>query len=234
MLGLQLRPSTRAWLWEKLEELPFLWSMVPIRSWVAAATRYVAFLLERLEGVGYDEKQIKETVTATLSGFSTATPLHCPGMACVSACLWVAGLELNPEALPLPSLQPNAVESLLQRRQAEMDRTINEHNTGDEADTREKWPSPQLPFSTEIHSHLDGLVLKRFRNEWAVLNAPAIAAAYAAYDIPPPENLILLLQQLRGVDPAWFDCAHQTALFVLCGKRLDQDSKCFSSDFVES
>ena len=50
LLGLKNFKS--AWLWEKLEELPFLWSMVPVRSWVAAATRYVAFLSERLEQLG--------------------------------------------------------------------------------------------------------------------------------------------------------------------------------------
>ena len=136
----------------------------------------------------------------------------------MAACLFASGMNLSPAALSPEALRPAAETELLNRRKVEMDRLINDHNRSDETDTRETWPTPKLDIPDEVHGHLNGLRLRRFPNEWAVLNAPAIAAIYCVFDIPRPEELVLQLQQLRGVDPGWFDSAFETALFILVSK----------------
>ena len=97
-----------------------------------------------------------------------------------------------------------------------------------------RWPRPHLPVTEEVKRHLELLRINRFPNEWAVFNAPAIAAIYCVYDIPRPEELVLQLQQLRGIDPSWFDIAFDVALFILAGKRLNESPNCFHCDQKET
>lgn len=223
---LGLRKFRSAWLWDKLEELPFLWSMVPVRSWVAATTRYVGFLNDRLQALGCSRDEITSTINTTLDGFSALTPLYSAGMSGVVACLYVSGLDIPLKHVAVQQLRPVAANELLTRRQSEMNRLIDEHNRGQQT-TQHRWPSPRLPVTPEVHQHLMFLQITRFPNEWAVLNAPAIAAIYCVYDIPRPDELVLQLQQLRGIDIAWYDCAFAVALSILAGRRLSENRECF-------
>ena len=119
-----------------------------------------------------------------------------------------------------------SVPSLLEKRAAEHTRLVAAH---DSEDTRESWPNIRLPMSDEARELLaDLLITDGHANQYAVFNAPALAAAHSVHEIPEPPELLPILQELRGVDPGWFDRACEIAMYILAGRRLTADPKCFS------
>lgn len=220
------RPK-EGWLWRRVDELPFLWSMIPIQSWVAAATRRVDFLATRLREAGISEDSIQQQIQKMFQDFAEHAPSQWRGAGCVAACMYASGLDLPSKLIPLEQLMPVARPALLEQREGEFSRLIADH---DKYDTRQTWPRPHLNVSDEVREIAEPLkITEGHVNQQSVLNAPAIAAVYSVYDIPYPQDLVLKLQQLRGVDPDWFDAANAIAMLILAGNRLTNDCHCFRS-----
>ena len=58
-----IQRSTDAWLWDRLQQLPFLWACVPIRAWVVAASRYAEFLRHRYRNLfGRNSKFLSSSI----------------------------------------------------------------------------------------------------------------------------------------------------------------------------
>ena len=61
-------------------------------------------------------------------------------------------------------------------------------------------------------------------NQWAVINAPAIAAIHSAYGVTPDQKLIRELKRLRSFDTEWFDAANLYAMYHVIDRRTKEDS----------
>lgn len=216
----------QGWLWQKLKELPFLWSLIPVSAWVAAARRYETFIHERCRIAGFTGEEAKDQFQKRLKDFADGAVLHWRGATCVLTCMHFSGITMPSGVLTPQLLMPNSRDTLLARRVHEYGRLIDAH---DRYDTRQSWPHFWISLNDEIRASVSSIeVQDRYPNEWSVLNAPAIAAACGVYDIPCAEALVKQLKKLRGVDPDWFDAANEIAMFIFAGERLAQDPKCFS------
>ena len=221
----------KSWIWDRLEELPFLWCLIPVSVWVKAASRICEQIQNSLTSL--PPEQIKGIITATMRTFLDPKSSRPGVLSCAAMCLQITDGRL-PQEHSVQELAPlfiGSVPGLLKKRAAERTRLIAAH---DVEDTRESWPNIRLPMSYETREILaDLLITDGHPNQYAVLNAPALAAAHSVHEIPEPAELLALLQELRGVDPGWFDRACEIAMYILAGRRLTADPKCFSLKLEE-
>ncbi len=216
----------KSWLWDRLEELPFLWCLIPISSWVKAAKGIREHIQESL--ISLPAEQMNGIVVAALRSFMDVTSGRPAVLSCAAACLWVENNQLPMSQVQegLGFLQSRNHSRLLDQRSQERTRLIAAH---DSVDTRESWPNVRLPMSDDTREILaDLLITDGHANQYAVLNAPALAAAHSVHGIPAPPELLPMLQELRGIDPGWFDRACEIAMFILAGRRLTADQNCFT------
>jgi len=220
-----LRPDDM-WLWDRLQHLPFLWALVPVRAWVTAARRYVDHLRSSLSTAGLAEAQTRQMLEDCLKGFLGQGALRCPAIDCVAACLRL----LCRDYLPVPAacssdwrLLPNQKSALTKEIEHLRTRLVSEHD-GD------RWPTPQLWVPVGIQAYVNAVALyasQGYQND--VLRAPILAAACAVLDLPVDRDTIAKLQELRGFDPTWFDEAQVRAMFIMAGHRLSEDCRCFDT-----
>jgi hypothetical protein len=72
-----------------------------------------------------------------------------------------------------------------------------------------------------------------FRNQWAVLNGPGIAAVKAVYGDGLGASEVAEYKRLRALDPDWYDTANAVAMSILLHHRCDSE-KGYLSKLVES
>ena len=216
----------KSWIWDRLEELPFLWCLIPISVWVKAANGICEHIQQSCASL--PPEQLKAIITAAVRTFLDPKSSHPGVLSCAAMCLPLVDSRL-PQGHSAQELAPlfiRSVPSLLEKRAAEHTRLVAAH---DSEDTRESWPNIRLPMSDEARELLaDLLITDGHANQYAVFNAPALAAAHSVHEIPEPPELLPILQELRGVDPGWFDRACEIAMYILAGRRLTADPKCFS------
>lgn len=214
-----------AWLWEKLEQLQFMWALVPIQAWCVAITRIAEGIESALVSVGQDQGQIAKTLSDTFDRFCDAATIRWGGMECVLPCIALStnvGFPLKQELLGM--LLENHRARLREEWDVERTKLISTHETI--GDTRETWPNPTI--STEIVGDDRDLFFDdNTRNRWAMLNGPTVAAAYAVKGESADPRTVSALQELRGVDPSWFESAYRFAIFTLAGRELAKDQDCF-------
>lgn len=215
-----------SWIWDRMEELPFLWCLIPISVWVKAASGICEQIQHSYSSL--PPERIRAIKTATMRTFLDPKSNRPGVLSCAAMCLPIVDCRLPQgySAQELAVLFKGSIPSLLEKRAAERTRLIAAH---DSVDTRESWPNVRLPISDETRRILsDLLIADGHVNQYAVLNAPALAAAHSVYGIREPPELLPMLQELRGVDPSWFDRACEIAMYILAGRRLTADPKCFS------
>jgi len=224
-----LRRSHDGWLWERFEELPFLWALVPIADWVRAATTYCRSLRTRLEDAGYDDVAIERHLNKSLSFFAEHARRHWPSAACVGACLHISGLplELELDEPPVSALLPGNKSSLLESLQVEWRRHVSMHS---QAGTPEIWPRARFALLPEMSAIHRGETDERNLN---LFEAPLNAALDCVYGTPAENDRLFEFQYARSLDAAWFDKAHEIAMFIFAGQRLLKDHHCFNSKPLE-
>ncbi|MFM2218802.1 MAG: hypothetical protein RL240_3120, partial [Planctomycetota bacterium] len=97
-------------------------------------------------------------------------------------------------------------------------------------DTRSTWPSFRIDCSKDERDHLRtaGLMFETskeesFKNQWAVLNGPGIAAVKAVHGDGIDSKDIIEYKRLRALDPDWYDIANAVAMSILLDRRCKSE-----------
>ncbi|QDT70359.1 hypothetical protein MalM25_33070 [Planctomycetes bacterium MalM25] len=210
-----LNPSDAA-LWGRLEELPFLWCLVPIEAWVRATARLMRHRHTQFEQAGLSAELANQHAGLPIANFVDCAWHHHPSAGVVSACLFTAGLvDKPPTQLRLSSTDSDysvGFNALVSRHER--------------FDSRQTWPSERPKYGSEARGLLEGtpglLNTYRYSHEWAVINGPSLAAIHAVYGIPINPSQLTRYQRLRSFDATWFDYAFQLAMIRLIGRRSDE------------
>ena len=217
------------WFWDSMEQLPFLWSLVPVSSWIRGAQKSIEFVRLKLSSNGIDEAEIRGLIESQKTQFAEVAPARIRGLASILPALHEARIDI-----PIHLLGRFFDRNPIDTRNVEMARLIKQH---DRYDTRRSWPNLRLnlpEFMAEKLRRISNLSVQgRFKNEWAMLNAPAIAALHCMYDLEASEELVGQIKRLKGIDPDWFNVANATAMQQIIEHRLNEDSKCFSKFAAE-
>ena len=208
-------------------DFPFLWSLIPLSSWVRTAQYTLDFVRGTLEKANFDQSKIEELIKQKSDAFAREAPNRIPSMACVAVCLWTAGFQIDLKNLRMAG--PNQIEGLtMDDRVREQARLIDQKT---KFDTRNAWPNFKVEYSDEVREVFNttpGLAIKdTFKNQWAVMNGPAIAAVHSVYDIQVSQEQVCQFKRLRALDPDWYDKANAVATFVLMQQRLNNDPNAF-------
>jgi hypothetical protein len=210
--------------WQRFEELPFLWSLVPIKAWIATALRCLQFVKLRLEAAEIDSATINHTIRKSTNDFAAEAPNRAPSLACVLMCMYrIGSFDIMPTLL-----RPQGLD--IATRQIEHARLVSHH---DRFDTRSTWPNFKLEVSDDVRGIFNAThnlgILESHKNQWAVLNGPAIAAIHSVYGFPVTLEQIIQFKRLRALDTEWFDKANAIAMYMLIKQRFIEDENCFAA-----
>jgi len=211
-------------LWSRLQELPFLWATISVRDWVRA---WKLHWQPQLRGVdellGIDptiKDEIRKSIAHNQKEFMILSQSRVPGMACIQACIQVAGLA-SLAAGDVERLLPGAVPMIVQEVNELRTRIVAGHDDDD-------WPGFNLFVPEAVRPHVRQLGLWECAGyQRAVLQAPVLAAWYSAMNHDVAISLMRDFHQLRGFDTDWFDRAHEQAMFLIAGDRLRHDPQCY-------
>ena len=212
-------------VWSLLEELPFLWSLLPAESWVSAGRSFESSLRSQLEGYAGDvdvDAVVREPLNLFFkeapkrqSGFETLTELVRVG---------VLGDEIESTRYLRMVVSPEgrqALQPLLENaRQALLHAHAEDRWTSGPIFSSWRARAGTLPKEIEDLWHI-GLEGAHYRVP--VLNAPAVAAIAAACGISVERPLVFELRRLRSFDEQWFDRAYSYMLAIAIGTLLEQD-----------
>jgi hypothetical protein len=211
-------------LWRRFEQLPFLWSAIPIQAWLASAERCWAFAHSRMTENGMDTEQVDLLLGQVRDRFVKEAPNRSPHMASVILAMWASGRFKIPFSENLQQLFGRFTIDIRTREHA---RLISHH---DRFDTRSTWPSFRIDCSQDERDHLRtaGLMFvtskeESFKNQWAVLNGPGIAAVKAVYGDGIDSKDIIEYKRLRALDPDWYDIANAVAMSILLERRCKSE-----------
>jgi len=210
-------------VWSLLEELPFLWSLVPAETWVRAGRHFEASLRRQLDGYSGD---VDAVVRGSLSLFLREAPLRQPGFETLTELMRVAVLGESIESAKYLKLVLS-----FEGRDALRSRLTIARQALLQAHADDDWPSG--PTFTSWLSRA-GSLPKEIQDLWhiepegtryrvPVLNAPAVAAIAASCGIPVERPLIFELRRLRRFDQQWFDEAYSYILAIAIGTLLEQE-----------
>ncbi|MCA9130469.1 MAG: hypothetical protein KDB22_25445, partial [Planctomycetales bacterium] len=214
-------------LWRRFEQLPFLWSAIPIHAWLSTALRCWKFVEQRLCDAGFMESDLQELLGKQRDLFVKESPNRSLHMSCVVLSMFAS------EQFGISVSQLTNLNSLnFDVRERERSRLIAHHHR---FDTRSTWPNFRIDCSQDeraILQQADLQINDRFQNEWAVLNGPGIAAVKAVYGDGIPAESIAGYKRLRALDPDWYDIANAVAMSTLLDRRCKTEPN-FLSKLLE-
>lgn len=204
-------------LWERLEELPFLWCLISLESWIRCAFRILRQFQNTMEAANIPEERIQQTIKDTSEAFAKFASDRIPSMSCVSGCFFHAGLIAH-EHLRMSGTTTTDYRTLLTA-------LIKRH---DKFDSRVTWPSPELNVSSQVREILETTPNLENRetheNQWPIINAPALAAIYSVYNFSPDKSLVREFKRLRSFDTDWFDSANLFAMYHVFLRRNQEEA----------
>ncbi len=207
-------------LWRRFEQLPFLWSAIPIHAWLATAARCWAFAETRMVENGMEAEQVKMLLGQARDRFVKEAPNRSAHMASVVLAMFAS----NRFGIPFTESLHQLVGRLnLDVRTREHTRLISHH---DRFDTRSTWPNFRIDCDQAERDILRASKLMfedGFRNQWAVLNGPGIAAVKAVYGAGLRAEDVSEYKRLRALDPDWYDIANAVAMSVLLDRRCKSE-----------
>lgn len=210
-------------VWSLLEELPFLWAVVPMKEWVRAGESFVASLHRQLGDYSGDADTL---VRESIGLFLKEAPLRQAGFETLAELMRVGVLaDAIEETSYLRMVRSAAGRAALGSQLAIPRQALLQ------AHAEDQWP-PGPGFTSWLGRA--GELPKEIQELWQiapggaryrvpVLNAPAVAAIGAACDIPVQRPLIFEIRRLRRFDPQWFDEAYSYMLAIAVGVLLEQD-----------
>ncbi len=220
-------------LWRRFEQLPFLWSAIPIRAWLATAAGCWSFAKSRLVESGMKEEQFEKILGNHRDQFVKEAPNRSASMASIVLGMFVSERFDIPPTVTLQQLDRRLN---LEERSREHTRLISYHQ--ERFDTRETWPNLQIDCSRD-----EQLVLRETelmfsdsdsdKEHWAVLNGPGIAAVRVVYGDGLKTGEIKMFKRLRALDSDWYDIANAVAIKTLIEHRRTSEPN-YLKELVES
>ncbi len=218
-------------MWEQLERLPFLWALVPFRSWMGAtrnlllAHRRVWDKLPEDLQTAYDPAA---SVRALLSRLRDHADRRSPFLECTADALTLLVFGGVPKSglLAKAMRNSNAKEILVN-----LDEAHNRVRIRNEGRT---WPQQKMGTMldrvgvTPDDQKLIPWIMPRRQDTNSVLNAPVVAAVMSLLvpeDRDVDHETVIALQGLRSFDSEWFDEAHAMATAILMARWLDREGR---------
>ena len=214
--------STFSLTWSLLEELPFLWSLLPVKNWVMAGKCFESSLRGQLKAYSGD---VDALVREELSRFLNEAPKRQPGFETLAE-LMRAGVfkdKIESTQYLKVAVSPAGRDALRKNLQSAQQELLNRH-----AD--DIWPSDLFSnWFNRAESLPDEI-----KDIWyieppgthyrsSVINAPALAAISAACGIKVERSLVYEIRRLRSFDEEWFNYAYSFMLAIAIGILLEQD-----------
>lgn len=220
MARIGITHAGKQWVWDRMEELPFLWCLIPIHCWVKAALRIRQSSRARLALGGFSDEQIDELLLSQLRNFLEGGVGRPAVLSTATLCLPFADSTI-PQDPNYHLLLPGSRQGLLHERDRARTRLISAH---DGIDTRISWPHYEVPIARELLDDVRHIFISDcHENQGAVLNGPAAAAGHSVYGVPVTEEQLTRFQELRGIDPEWFDRCFEITSCLLAGQRFMQN-----------
>lgn len=217
--GIRHARSTK--IWQRLQQLSFLWATIGVRTWARAWSLYWRPITEAAQQLGEMTTDVQRDMSRHQQETIHELRFRAPGMAGVVACMQAArlmpiGADLG--RLANPSLVAEAGRTVADLRRG----VVTGHGEG------EHWPNIPLTVTDALRPYLRQLELWECpAYQRAVLHAPVVAAWHAAMDQAVAPQAVKDFHRLRGFDPEWFDRAHELAMFLIAGARLKQNPDCY-------
>lgn len=212
----------KPWVWERMEELPFLWCLIPIQCWVKAALTIRESQRKLLLQAGLEKEKIDEMLLSQLRRFLEGAVGRPSVLSAAAACLPFADKTI-PQDQNFRLLLRNSANSLLQDREEEKSRLISSHAA---SDIRTSWPLYEVSLPGEAQADAKDLLIDECHDyQKAVLNGPVIAASHSVFGVSVNEKRLSQFQELRGVDPTWFDRCFEITSFILAGRRFEKNEQ---------
>ena len=216
-------------VWTSLEKLPFSWALIPVSSWVKAASlRYKAArdaLVPLASELGSEIEPILDSLFQT---FCTQAPLRIPGMQCIAEIIRERVLGRPREECRYLQLAVSSQGSqFFQGLQEEAKQGLLQSHSSEQwpgGGGIEDWMSRQNGVPIELKRlkyDAAGVIFYRA----AVLNAPICAAVAAVCGIQMPRELLFHVRRIREFDAAWFDAAYGCALAMSIAHHLKSGSE---------
>jgi len=190
-------------VWALAEDLPFLWWLLPIEDWLAAAIDYFASVQEALG----DADPHGELLFSVLAGFRVRIQSRHPAFG--SLCDW-----LQERLMPSKPLEQIMFEAF-RARPALSAALIS----AEEAGLQERHSADEIwPIGTEVLDRAKSMAFSQFQFKGmgepfrAVRCAPFVAADVAINGRAYDSRLILELRLIRAFDQHWFDMAYAHAV----------------------
>jgi hypothetical protein len=147
-------------------------------------------------------------------------------MACMAGWMSAFGFRFDPSLL-------RPMGMAISDRDVEYARLLRYHDRFEDYDTRTTWPNFRIDVTDEVRALFNStpnLSMYTHKNQWAVVNGPAIAAVHSVYGFPVTPNQVRQFKLLRAVDADWYDKANVVAMNLLLDRRFKEDNTCFQTD----
>jgi hypothetical protein len=207
----------KQWVWDRMEELPFLWCLIPVSCWVRAALSIRKSMRAPLVQSGFPESQVDQILLMQLRSFLEGNVGRPAVLSTAAMCLSFADRSI-PQDPNFQLLLPGSRRTLLAERDLERTRLVSPQ---DGTDIRVSWPQYDVPIAPELRNDVkDVFISDCDENQQAVLNGPAAAAAHSVFGVPVTVEQLQRFQELRGIDPLWFDRCFEITSCILAGQRF--------------
>ncbi|MBN1207510.1 MAG: hypothetical protein JXB05_21745 [Myxococcaceae bacterium] len=220
-----LKDGLSGTLWAGLEQLPFMWALVPARTWVHVLRKELALRAEH-EALLAKEGLPISVRADFLRRLWAEAPLRASWMPCLLDLFHLTLKDVPPGPQPTVHMAKTEVGRtvLHQALQQAAQDLLSTH-----ADVR--WPEmePRQAEWEKLWREIprEYQLAPRMPYQASVLRAPQIAAASAARAISLSAELTLELRQLRAFDDQWFDTAYGMTLACLLGAALQKNPELF-------
>lgn len=205
-------------IWDGMEQLPFLWALVPASTWLQTATQFDRWCLEL---------SVEDRALAAKHARFYAAPLSLAGKD--RSPLLVLIYEFLVESSSLLTSTPNgwfsyprqALEFLLKDNAQKL---LIRH-------AESRWPVNVVPVRTTADIELgDDSVVQALEgigsaHRQKVLKIPYLIGLAVGSDQRIAAESQLSVRRLRSFDPAWFDLAHAIGFCVSAGAQLPRNKK---------
>lgn len=213
-------------VWTGMERLPFMWALIPVESWLAAARKKKEHLVQILEPlVEIMEKSLDDLILDSMESFFEQTEIRFSGIKVTSDLIRNVFLStpLTDTELRSVTTKPNR-DMLCQFCITEPGKELMQVHAEDYwptfLDLEEKWwPKYREFVPVELHSLWKSEQSAGYRS--SVLNAPVVAAFSVAFGLHVNKYFAFHLRRLREFDRNWFDTTYGCTLASSIGYRIE-------------
>ncbi|EYF08671.1 STY4851/ECs_5259 family protein [Chondromyces apiculatus] len=212
-------------LWDGLEQLSLLWSLIPICAWLRAARQLLRWVTSKPQFREALDWSTSRAVSELLANFAACGPQRARFLAVVTELIHLTLLGMPPQPGGSTLGHSDALHARLSS--SERPALLRRH-------THDTWPAWEVRQAAVIYRVPNSLLepellLPEFPCRDGIINAPALAAAISMHGITTDDTLRFHMRRLRAFDETWFDVAHATALTRMIARKLKEDPGYFNA-----